>query len=156
MTNEFLVFVVFPVLFALVFLIARNNTNFILCFAAIGNVLIYPYTDEYTTALEMVLTAATLALIISSGDRQYWYQVGLLLFALVAMVFFELDQANGTNVILNNYDITIILITIMQLMGAGYGITVGIFERLRQGFRGDCLPVHSFAPHNGAACQRTR
>lgn len=148
-------FVVFPVLFALVFLLARSRTNFILCAASIGAVLMYPYTDEYTTTLEMGLNAVTLCLIISFGDRQYWYQIGLLLSALVVRVFFEIDQANGTDVILNNYDITIILITIMQLMGAGYGITLGVFERLRGGTKRDNISVYGSAPYMVKACQKT-
>jgi hypothetical protein len=111
--------------------------------AAFANMIVYPFTDEYSVILQISLNAVILFWLIARGDKHYCWQIGWLMFAIACGVQFELDQADGTNVILSNYDATIIGITIMQLMGAGYGITLGLFERLRQGNMWSFLPVHS-------------
>jgi len=111
----------FFLLFALVFLFNKSATYGILMVAAFLNVVIYPLSSEYSILVEAGLDLLVLITLVFYGDKHRVYQIGLLLCALFIHIQFELDQANGTDLIFTNYGAVIIGITIMQLSGVFHG-----------------------------------
>ena len=125
-----MIFFIFPVLFFLAFLANGGKTYAILCIAAFLNVALYQFTTEHSVMTEALLDALTLIALISLGDKHLWWQIGWLLVAMILHLQFEVDQVNGTDLILSNYGIAITGITIMQLLGGFYGACNQLSERI--------------------------
>jgi uncharacterized membrane protein len=121
---------IFSGLFGIAYLITKSNTLLILMVAALINIAVYPIANEYTAILEATIDFITILALISFADRQYWYQIGCLIAALLCHYQMEIDQIIGSNIIFDAYGSTITLITIMQLLGAGYAVIANLFERL--------------------------
>jgi hypothetical protein len=118
----------FFLLFVLAFLFKQSATYGILMVAAFLNVVIYPLFSEYSVLVEAGLDTLVLVSLVVYGDKHRFYQIGLLLCALLLHVQFELDQANGTDLIFSNYGGVIIGITIMQLLGVFHGFSQRIWK----------------------------
>lgn len=127
------IFVIFPALFLLAALFTKSRTYWILCVAAFVNILMYPFTSEYGVVLEASVDLITLSLLIAFGDRHYWYQVGLLMVAMLFHAQFEMDQSTGSDIILSNYSMAITGITMMQLAGVWHGIYSWLLKRVLGG-----------------------
>jgi len=126
--SDFQQILVFAILFGVVSLIETNRTYLILFLAALANLVIYPFADVYSAELEARLDLIVLLAVLVLGNRHVKFQVGLLLFALLMHNKFELDQANGTDLIFSNYGGVIIGITIMQLSGVFHGFLKRIWK----------------------------
>ena len=122
----------FTLLFLLAFLVERNRTYCLLFYAAVLNMILYPFTSEYSVALEAGLDLVILLCLVVFADKHRVYQLSLLLVALFCHFQFELDQATGGNLIFTNYGSVIIGLTIMQLLGALYGVLDRLLQYLRK------------------------
>jgi hypothetical protein len=120
--SDFQLILLFSILFGTVLLVEMSRTYLILFFAAIANLVMYPFTIEYSVVLEAGLDGLILWLLIFWGDKHKVYQIGVLFCALLLHMQFELDQANGTDLIFSHYGAIIIGITVMQLLGASHGV----------------------------------
>lgn len=136
--------ILFPLLFLCAFLLERSRTYFILLYASLLNMMIYPFTSEYSVVLESSLDVTILLALLLFGDKHRLYQAGLLLIALIFHFRFELDQTYGTDLILSNYGAVITGITIMQLLGVSHGIFNRLSKYLRRNSDYGHLPLCSF------------
>ncbi len=144
--GDFQLILLFALLFGLASVFDKNRTYLILFLAAILNLVLYPFTTEYSATIEGGLDALTVVMLTFYGGRHKLYQMGLLCIALFMNLQFELDQANATNLIFSNYGVLIIGITIMQLFGVGYGVSQRIWQ--------SCSYSHLFA--NGGYLNRCK
>jgi len=115
------IYLLFAVLFMLAFAVEQNRTYCILFYASVLNLILYPFTSEYSVVFEGALDLTILMAIVFWADKHRTYQTSLLLFALAVHLQFELEQAYGTSLIFDHYTNIFIGITIMQLLGAVYG-----------------------------------
>lgn len=131
-------------LFLVAYLLNKNITYLILLVAAALNIIIYPFTSEYSVVIEASLDTFTLLAILFIGDKHKLYQSSLLFFALLCHLQFELDQANTTDLIFSHYATVFIGITIMQLLGAVYGSSNRIPKFLWKGDSDGHLYANSY------------
>ena len=141
--------ILFSCLFLCAFLLERSRTYFILFWASIMNMGLYPFTNEYSVVLESSLDVTILLALLLLGDKHRLYQVGLLLIALIFHFRFELDQTYGTDLIFSNYGAAITGITIMQLLGVSHGVFNRLSKHSREGGGYRYLPLCRFNRDRG-------
>lgn len=144
---------IFLILFGIIYYLVRNSTYKLLFIAAILNVLAYPYTSETSVLIPGTIDFIVLCALMKYGDVHYRYQVGLLVLSLLAHIVRETVHVADTDIMFSSYEPALTLITIAQLLGAGYALVDRLFERIRVTHSANIL----FYQHNGGdsqACQK--
>ena len=141
-------------LFGLVYHFNRCETYKILLVAAVANVIVYPFTSEYSAFLEGTINAVALFMLIDYGDRDRRFQTILLSYAFVCCLVFEVGQLIGNGMIIYGYGSVVTAITIMQLLGGGYAVVLGFLGGASNHNRLGVLRNHFNTKMGDKACQR--
>lgn len=146
--------VIFLALFGLVYYFNRCETYKILLVAAIANVIVYPFTSEYSAFLEGTVNAVALFMLIDYGDRDKDIQKKLLAYAFVLCLLFEVGQAIGNDALIYGYGSVVTAITIMQLLGGGYAVVLGLLGGASSHNRLDMLRDYFNTKMGEKSCQK--
>jgi len=141
-------------LFGLVYHFNRCETYKILLVAAIANVIVYPFTSEYSAFLEGTINAVALFMLIDYGDRDRRFQTILLSYAFVCCLVFEAGQLIDNGMIIYGYGSVVTAITIMQLLGGGYAVVLGFLGGASNYNRLGVLRNHFNTKMGDKACQK--
>ena len=134
---------IFLLLFTLAFAFNITKTYFILFVASAINYCLVPYYSDFSSVPESGIDLIALVAIYYLGDVHKRIQVGLLCCALFNHVLYEWDNAFGTYFVIGEeeairYLFIVWLVTIGQLLGAGYGV----LERIQAAINHRSLARH--------------
>jgi hypothetical protein len=119
------------VLFRYAWLHRVHNTVLILLAASAVNVVVNQFIgpkDPFILVFYSQIDVITMLAIFKYGDIMRWYQIVLLMAALVAHIVCQVDVQYGLNAVWGSYEFILGTLTVFQLLG---GVTHGVAERKR-------------------------